>query len=990
MFLTTISGFIFNSLEEIVVDIDTNVNVGDSFLVNNVESCRQYLTDPEKKINLIFQNIRSIDCNFDDFTVLINRSKIDFDLIFLTECWLQHLQNIPVLPNFTAYTTQNHINQNSGVVVYARNSLNVNIVEPKIDDADSLIVKLGNDHAFICIYRSPSIHSLDRFLSSLSVVIDSVKAFPNTYVLGDINVDIKDNNDDPRSAIYLDLLAMHGLLPSHLFPTHGPNCIDHFFAKINDKTLSIVCKSSVTDHSSVVVSVAKKGDKKTKPQLTTTRVDYENVVNDLKDINWSDLFNSNDPNVATSIFLSTVSSVIEKHTSVHTIPKRKAILKPWITPGLIRCMRWRDRLHQKHKKNPENVVLLLSYKRYRNYCTNILHKLKRTYERSELNKHHNNIKKTWTIIKQICNFNSNTDSPSELLNIKKTPKDSAEFINNFFVSVGSSLANKTLNTLDQSEMDLASKIKLTNGTPFSITLLPTDDLEIRKIILNMKSSSATGRDGISSIFFKHAVQYITQPIVHITNLCLDRGIFPLLLKEAIVIPVHKSGDRGSIDNYRPISLLPALAKIIEKVINSRLLNFLESHGLLSNNQFGFRHNTSTTDAIESMVTHVVEKMDNHRKCLGIYLDLAKAFDTVSIPILIRKLECIGVRGVPLQLLIDYLSNRTQSVRVGGELSCSASVSFGVPQGSVLGPTLFLVYINELCKKELKNAKIVTFADDTVVLFDGSSWDEVKSLAEQGFSEIIKWLNSNLLTLNYTKTKYITFSIRNNTQPLLDLNLKAHACDDPTICNCYVLTPTNSVKYLGLVVDRNLRWTDHIHALSKRIRKLMCIFKKIKHINDNKIIKMTYFALCESIISYGIVSWGGTDKSRLIKVERAQRGVLKVAFSKKFRYPTIKLYEESNVLTVRQLYIKYLVLRQNTYAKLDVSTKRLQHKVYISPTLNTKFAQNFAYFRGPYIYNLINKYTNLSGLSRQCCKTTLVNYLKGLNYSSTEDLLIIID
>lgn len=981
-----------DNLKQVLFDIDDSVRVGDSFLVGEAEECKKLITEPNKRLNIITQNIRSIDCNFQDFLIFVTRLNIKQDIIILTECWLKHLANIPTIPNFRHFATQVHINQNSGVVVYVRDGLDVSVTEPKMNDADCLVVKIGTSHAVVCLYRSPSVDNIERFQSSLNDIIADLRSFPELYLLGDINIDIKNMNVDPRSDDYLNHLAMHGLLPGHILPTHGPNCLDHCFSKITDRnTKTIVCQNSVTDHSCIILSTVFKPAQQTKPQNIISRVDYSKAISDLQTINWEQLLNSDDPNVITNIFITTVSSIIEKHTTYHVVPKRKVNLKPWITPGLIRCMRWRDKLHLKHKKNPSDIVLLRTYKRYRNFCTNLLHSLKRSYERSELNKYHGDIKRTWKIIKQICNISNKPASAMELLKLKSSPKESADHINYHFVGVGPKLANKTLIMLGKTEADLASDVRSSKNTPFSLTLLPTDEYEIRKIILSLKSTPSTGRDGISAIFLKQALNQISKPIAYLSNLCLSSGVFPNLLKEAIVIPVYKSGDGGSVDNYRPISLLPTLAKILEKVINTRLLNYLESHSLLSPNQFGFRHSKSTTDAIETLVSHVVQKLDNKKKCLGIFLDLAKAFDTVSIPILIHKLECLGVRGVPLQLLTDYLSKRSQVTRVGGVLSGGLGISYGVPQGSVLGPTLFLVYINELCNKTLPNAKIITFADDTVVLFHGSTWDEVKMLAETGFSQILQWLNSNILTLNYSKTKYVTFTIRNNTQPINDLSIRAHTCNDtlsPT-CDCLVLSSTKSVKYLGVIVDRNLRWNEHIDMLSKRTRKLMCIFKKIRHINDQRTVLSTYFALCQSVVSYGIVSWGGADKTLLLKTERAQRAVIKVSLFKHYRYPTHKLYKEANVLTIRQLFLKLLILRQHTLPRLDVSSSRVKHKVYPVPFCKTRYAQGFSAFLSPYLYNKINQQVTLSDCNRFHCKRTLDSYLKQLDYSCTEDLLEIL-
>lgn len=319
-------------------------------------------------------------------------------------------------------------------------------------------------------------------------------------------------------------------------------------------------------------------------------------------------------------------------------------------------------------------------------------------------------------------------------------------------------------------------------------LLDTDVIEINKIVTSLKNTSSSGWDGITSIFLKKCLSVLVEPIMFICNTCLSTGVFPKVLKDSIVLPIFKTGEREKVTNYRPISLLPTLSKILEKVLNNRLVNFLEKHNLLSGNQFGFRSKRSTFDAIESLVTEITNNIDKQFKCVGVFLDLAKAFDTVSIPLLLCKLESIGIRGTPLELFRDYLSDRTQSVKIGDTLSSKQSLDFGVPQGSVLGPTLFLVYINSLCDSLIPNAKIITFADDTAIIFKGKTWNEVRESAENGMRIVIDWLNNNLLTLNLDKTKYIPFSIYKNSQPKSNFSIKAHSCSlvDSANCNCYSL------------------------------------------------------------------------------------------------------------------------------------------------------------------------------------------------------------
>lgn len=334
------------------------------------------------------------------------------------------------------------------------------------------------------------------------------------------------------------------------------------------------------------------------------------------------------------------------------------------------------------------------------------------------------------------------------------------------------------------------------------------------------------------------------------------------------------------------------------------------------------------------------------------------------------------------------------------------MKFGVPQGSILGPTLFLTYINNLCDLDIPNAHITTFADDTAILFTGNNWIDVQSNVETGIKQVMDWLKNNLLTLNISKTKYINFSITNFNQPKSLFTVKAHTClsalpsDTSTTasssCNCVALENVQYIKYLGIMVDQHLTWAKHIRYISDRVRKLIFIFKKLRRVSDYHFLKSVYLALAQSLLCYCISVWGGAAKSHLLPLERVQRAILKVMLVKPFRFCTRTLYSIAQVLTVRQLYIERVCLNQHKVVFIDANnrtantTKRLggrrKHQIFDVVVHKTAFYRRQFNFLAPFLYNKINLNLNICNCNKHTVLKLFRKWIISQDYSSTEKLL----
>lgn len=969
-------------------DIDTT-NLLNCTELDNPELCKEYLNAAHDKLTILSQNIRSINKNFDSLLVFLQRLKFKPDLIILTECWLDESFNPINLEGYNCNYSKKYINKNDGIVVFSKSELCVVVTEPPFSNANCLQVDVDQIYSVIVVYRSPSFYNLTKFLTSLENVLSNCTS-QHCALVGDINLDIKETSTDPRVDEYLNLIAHYGYVPGHTYPTRGTNSLDHCMIKSKLSTTTIVCHSDITDHSTVLCIMGSYLSKDRKTKIST-KIDYKNLLEDLKNIDWTDLYDTTDINEAIKFFIEKFNLALNQNKCTRKVSSADVIVKKWITPGLLKCIRRRDELHSKAKKNPNDTNLQEKYRVYRNHCINILHNQKAQYEQNLIIKNQKNIKKTWDTIKTICNINKTDNKNEDLLTIEHNSLESLNVVNQYFSSIGDQLASKMLGRLGQTEIELANKSTHSrNFSPDSLFLTPTDEIEIIKLISTLKSSTAVGHDNISNDMLKQTKHVIASPVTHICNLSISSGVVPEDLKIANVIPIFKAGETSLPANYRPISLLSALSKVIEKVVNVRLIKYLEHNSLLAENQFGFRAGRSTEDAVTQLVDTVVGKMDKGQKCMGVFLDLAKAFDTVSRPILLKKLEGLGIRGLALDWFRSYLGHRKQRVRIGEHVSDFAYVDYGVPQGSVLGPTLFLIYINDLCSLELCNASIFTFADDTAIIFHEKTWSDVVSVAQEGLKKVATWLQDNLLTLNVGKTKSVCFSISARSAPDKELQVKLHTCGSVTgeRCLCSPIEQVPCIKYLGILIDGHLTWKCQIDALVKRTRKLSHIFKKLRSIAKPELIRIVYLSLCQSVLSYCVSVWGAANKTLLLRLERAQRAILKIAYKKTWRYSTDALYSECSVLRIRQLFIVSILLRFHRHARELVIQSSRTLKWY-RPRVHSCFARRSFAFLGPYLYSKFYSYNKtILTLSYSSLKHVIFKWLHPKNYNETEHLLCI--
>ena len=397
-------------------------------------------------------------------------------------------------------------------------------------------------------------------------------------------------------------------------------------------------------------------------------------------------------------------------------------------------------------------------------------------------------------IKSIININSTVKShPNSLLVNKELisdPKQVSNTFNQYFSTIASDLQGK----IHHQGQDFKSY--LNNRNEHSFFIRPTNSNEVLKIINTISINKATGPHSIPTDILHLIKSNISEPLAQIINLSFNTGVFIENLKTSKTIPIFK--DKGSdllCNNYRPISLLSNINKIFEKLMHTRLYNFLSKHDCIYESQFGFRKKHSTNHALLALTEEIRKSLDNNLFAVGIFIDLQKAFDTVDHYILLRKLEHYGVRGVENDWFKSYLMNRKQYVTINGIDSNLENMKFGVPQGSVLGPLLFLIYINDL-HSSITYSNTRHFADDTNLLISNNSLKQLKKRLNLDLRKLVNWLKANKISLNASKTEMLIFR-HPNKKLNYDLKIKL---DGKKIC------PSKYVKYLGILIDQHLNWS----------------------------------------------------------------------------------------------------------------------------------------------------------------------------------------
>lgn len=484
------------------------------------------------------------------------------------------------------------------------------------------------------------------------------------------------------------------------------------------------------------------------------------------------------------------------------------------------------------------------------------------------------------------NSNTTTNMKSQIPNI----------MNEHFTGIGPTLANN-LPTPKELFTEFLDKSK---SPATSFFFCPISPNEVKLEILSMSNNKSYGFYSCPVSILKHASDIISDVLTKIFNKSIDLGTFPSKLKMAKVIPIFKSDDNTDPNNYRPISLLSCFNRIFEKLVYKRMKSFIEEKNILCTSQYGFRQGHSTEHAILDIVSRIQSNMDAGAFSCGVFIDLKKAFDTVDHSILLHKLDFYGFRGIINVWFRSYLQDRTQITVIDQRSSNKSSVTYGVPQGSVLGPLLFLLYVNDIYSSSNK-LNFYLFADDTNILYSHKNLKSLENVMNFELNNVFQWLTSNKLKLNQNKSNFVIFRPYKKRLPFAPkICILDHQTNTLTYLEC-----KECVKYLGVLIDYKLSWKNHVDSIAFKISKTVGLLSKLRHFVPHHTLVNIYNSLITPYLRYGLIVWGQASKTDLNKLLILQKRALRFIYFSDRRDHAIPLFLNAHILPINFMYYKLL-------------------------------------------------------------------------------------
>ena len=902
---------------------------------------------------LLSINIQSLNSKFNDLKLLTNdliSKNVQVDLIIIQETWdIKHV-DLLLLPGFQKIIHRTRKNmRGGGVGIFVRKGVNFKIRNDleafHQKTFENLVIELNypNKNFIISnIYHSPNppnnkslstynnefLELLDDHLSTIS------DANADAFIFLDANIDLLKLNNSDLPNDYMNINISNGFLQLICKATRIQgqhfSLIDHILTNSNLPNYNAgTIISDISDHYFNFLQLPLTKSKQKPISISKRNFSTENVTNfknALGGLGWNNVLTANDVDEAFEAFWNDFSTIYDLHFPIINVKfnRNHHKINDYMTAGLLISRKKKLELCKKAAKN-RNAESLLAYKNYRNLYNSLLRASKKMYFNDSLNANKKNPKKTWDILKEAANLNKSNDTIDKLVTndgVIYDKRQIAQTFNDFFVKIGPEIKQSISPTLLKPEDFMPN---LPNVIPLEFANInPT---YIRDIVKSLQSKNSLDSDGISSKLLKSIVNEICVPLAHIFNLSVTKGVFPSRLKKSRTVPIFKSGDHTKCDNYRPISLLSQLSKILEKIVSTQLVNHLELNGILYEHQYGFQRHRSTEQNLVHAFNHIGAALNENKFCVGVFFDLKKAFDVCSFEILIMKLEKMGVQGIALDWFKSYLSERKQFVDIQGHHSMEDEILTCILQGSILGPILFLCYINDLFR--VTKALTLMFADDTFCLKSDHDLQQLINSLNEDINKMACWFKANKLAVNKSKTKFIIFRMKGKKLPANLPNLVFNENEpgipyDPDLVtnldrvhNNHESPDGRHYKLLGIHLDEFLTLDCHVQKLIGKLTRSMYCIKMAKNNLNYKGLRALYFALIHSHLTYCPIILSCLSPSNKNKIFKIQKKAIRLITSSRYNAHTSPLFSQHKIFTLDKIIkfgkLKFMHTVFNKYA-----------------------------------------------------------------------------
>lgn len=841
--------------------------------------------------NILSLNARSLSSinKFNSFRNILFELDDLPKVISIQETWFnKDLVQLFNIDNFSAVHSCRD-DSYGGVSIYIHKSLKFDVIENINSNFCNIINIALPDILFdgkilnlVSYYRSPKC-SLDSFFNLIESILFRIFNLP-CLVFGDTNIDLC--VEDYRKSLLLDFFSFFSFDSRHDLITRpiSNSCIDHVFC--NDLNLMTNIESlgnDLSDHNIIMILINKHVSIDKTVVLNIRKTNFLRVAYTINSHFSNFQCDLADPNEFCNGIVDSVKNIIEDNTTSFDLKKSyKGQVAPWINDSLLNLLKEKKRLLKLSKKFPNSLKIMGDFERINKVVKLSVNNSKEGYYQRRVYECGNDQRKIWGFLNKVSGRSVKVSTDYLLKNQSRIsdPFMVAEEFNDFFVSVGASISS----SIPASPSDNLNFFNTLNYNFPSFQFNTCGECEFVDIIMHLRNTNSVGFDCIPTKVLKNSVLAFSKIFSALFNKIIYYSIYPDAFKLQIVVPILKNGDNFVTENYRPISIPSVCSKPIEKVLFIQLESFLSANNFFYPYQYGFRKGIGTHNALIDVVDMVCENLTRFKMVTGVFIDLKKAFDTISHDLLLIKLRLIGLCDSSLQLIRSYLSGRKQFVKFKDSLSYERDVNIGVPQGSILGPLLFLIFINDIHKLPLIG-KLFLFADDCSLFYPDNDVLSVQRKVLHDLRLLSEFFRLNKICMNALKTKIINFKSRNMAFDLIKLDF-----------NGSLIEEVKELKFLGLVFDSHLTWHAHIDNISSKLSSFNGLMFKFKNKFSLKIKMQMYYAFAHSHLTYGVALWGLS--SHIHRIQVLQNKILKNILNLPILFNTLRLYEISNVMPVK--------------------------------------------------------------------------------------------